>query len=265
MSARADDLALLTDAALRAGDIARHYFGKAPATRDKPDGAGPVTQADLDIDTMLRAHLLDARPDHGWLSEESADNPDRLTRRRVFVVDPIDGTRAFIDGQKGFAHALAIVEDGQPIAAIVHLPLLGLTYGAQAGGGAWLNGVALRVSAQDRATGARVLAARPQFQPEHWPGGVPDVARDFRPSLAWRMALVAEGAFDAMLTLRPTWHWDCVAGALLIAEAGGAVSDATGQDLRFNTPDPRAAGVIAGAVGLHGDLLRRRRGGAGHA
>jgi myo-inositol-1(or 4)-monophosphatase len=258
MSDLAADLALLHGAALRAGAIAQGYFRRDPQVQEKPGGAGPVTQADLEIDAMLRRDLLAARPDYGWLSEESPDAPDRLTRRRVFVVDPIDGTRAFIDGQPGFAHALAIVEDGAAVAALVHLPMLGLTYAAVLGQGATLNDAAMRVSERAQVPGARVLAARAPFHPDYWPGGVPDVARDFRPSLAWRMALVAEGAFDAMLTLRPTWHWDCVAGALLVAEAGGQVSDAQGAPLRFNTPDPRAAGVIAGGSALHSGLVALR-------
>lgn len=255
-----DDLALLLDVAHRAGEMSRGFLAAGLRVQNKPDGQGPVTDADLAIDAMLRDTLTAARPDHGWLSEETPDTPARLSHRRVFVVDPIDGTRTFIDGQKGFAHVLAVVEDGVPVLAVVHLPLLDLTYAAAAGQGATLNGQPMQVSTVDDGTGAQVLAARPQLAPEMWPGGVPDVTLHFRPSLAWRLALVAEGRFDAMLTLRPTWHWDIAAGSLLISEAGGRVTDGLGQALRFNTPKPQSQGVIAGGAALHADLVARRTG-----
>lgn len=238
--------------------MARAHLARGLRVQEKPGGQGPVTDADLAIDAMLREMLTAARPDHGWLSEETADTPARLSHRRVFVVDPIDGTRAFIDGQPGFSHVLSIVEDGQPVAAVVHLPLPGLTYAAQAGCGAQVNGVPMRVSDRHILPGAQVLAARAQLAPDLWPGGAPEVERHFRPSLAWRLALVAEARFDAMLTLRPTWHWDIAAGSLLVTEAGGRVSDAQGRALQFNTPHPAADGIIAAGPALHAELLARR-------
>ncbi|MGP9788569.1 3'(2'),5'-bisphosphate nucleotidase CysQ [Roseinatronobacter sp. NSM] len=253
-----DDLDLLTRAAQDAGQIALRHLTAGPKVWQKPDGQGPVTDADLEIDQMLRKTLCAARPGYGWLSEETRDTPDRLDRARVFIVDPIDGTRAFAQGQQGFAHALAVVEHGQPIAAVVHLPVPGLTYHALHGQGAFLNGQ--RIMATDRAavTGARVLAPQSQFAPEFWHGGVPLIAPHFRPSLAWRMALVAEGQFDAMLSLRQTWHWDIVAGALLIAEAGGKVSDGQGQALHFNTKSAFSDGIIAAGTQVHSGLLDLR-------
>ncbi len=253
-----DDLALLVATAETAGAIARRHFGKTPRVWQKAEGQGPVSQADLEIDEMLRDRLLRARPGYGWLSEESAQEPGAAARG--FIVDPIDGTRAFLDGQTGFAHALAVVEHGVPVAAVVHLPLRDLCYTAARGAGAWLNGAPIRVRSGARVAGAEVLVARPQLAAEHWPGGVPQVSRHFRPSLAWRMALVAEGRFDAMLALRPTWHWDIAAGALLIAEAGGVVSDGCGSALRFDTDSPHSDGVIAAGPALHAELMRLRLG-----
>lgn len=252
------DLALLVSAAHAAGEIARRHFGGGPKFWDKGAGLGPVSEADLEVDAMLRGRLLQARPDYGWLSEETADHPARLQRERVFIIDPIDGTRAFLEGQTGFANVLAIVEAGIPVAAVVHLPMLGHTYSAVRGQGAYLGGTRIQVSPPRAVAGANVLAARPALADTSWPGGVPDIARHFRPSLAWRMALVAEGRFDAMLTLRPTWHWDIAAGALLIAEAGGVVSTGRGGDLQFNTPDPVADGVLAAGPALHAALLSHR-------
>jgi myo-inositol-1(or 4)-monophosphatase len=252
------DLALLISSAHAAGQIARRHFGDGPKSWDKGAGLGPVSEADLEVDAMLRERLLHARPDYGWLSEETTDHPARLGRKRVFIIDPIDGTRAFLDGQTGFAHALAVVDQGVPVAAVIHLPMLGHTYSAALGHGAYLGDTRLRVSEPRAVDGANVLAARPALAEANWPGGVPQVTRHFRPSLAWRMALVAEGRFDAMLTLRPTWHWDIAAGALLIAEAGGVVSTGRGAALLFNTAAPIADGVIAAGSALHAALMEHR-------
>ena len=251
----ADDRRLLEDAARAAGEIARRWFRADPEVWQKGD-AGPVTEADLEIDAMLRVRLTAARPDYGWLSEESADGPDRLGRRRVFVVDPIDGTRAFVDGQPDFTHALAVVEDGAPVAAAILQPVRDRLWSAHRGGSATRNGDAIAPSA-GRLPGASVLAAKPALRAAHWPGGAPDVARTFRSSLAYRMALVAEGRFDAMLTLRPCWEWDIAAGALICAEAGAAVTDRRGRPLRFNGAVPQVDGVVAAGPALHGALMAR--------
>lgn len=255
-----DDLALLVAAAHAAGEIARRHFGDGPKSWEKAAGQGPVSEADLEIDDMLRTHLLAARPDYGWLSEESVDDPARLNCPRLFIVDPIDGTRAFLEGQTGFSHALAIVEHGKPIAAVVHLPMMGLTYAASRGQGAYLGEQRLRVTGCTTPSGARILATRPQMTAEYWPGGVPAIDRHFRPSLAWRLALVAEGKFDGMVNLRPTWHWDIAAGVLLIEEAGGVVTTGTGDAVLFNTPKPASDGVIAAGNALHYGLLHHRLG-----
>ena len=249
------DLALLQRTAEAAGDIALSHFRNAPRVWDKDAGAGPVTEADLEVDAYLRETLTAARPGTAWLSEETPDTPDRLTARDVFVVDPIDGTRAFIEGARAWGLSLALVRDGQPIAAVVHMPALERTYTAAAGAGARQNGVPLTVSARTDLTGATVVATRPNMDASRWPNGVPPVERHFRSSLAYRMCLVASGRFDAMLTLRPAWHWDIAAGALIITEATGITTDPTGKPLTFNTPDPRAPGVIAGGTAVHTGLL----------
>ena len=257
--ALAADLALLTAAAQGAGGIAARHFGQRLRIQEKTDGQGPVTEADIAVNDYLQQRLMAARPGYGWLSEESAplEGRGRLDAQAVFVIDPIDGTRALIDGQKSFAHALAVVMAGRPVAAVVHLPLMGLTYHAIAGRGAWLNDRPLQASGRGVVTGARVLAARPALDPQHWPGGVPLVQRHFRPSLAWRLALVAEGAFDAMLTLRKTWDWDIAAAALIAREAGVTVSDRYGAVPAFAGVDPRSDGIVAAAPGVHAGLMGR--------
>lgn len=250
-----DDLNLLIDAACEGGKIAMRYWRNDPKVWDKGDGAGPVTEADFEVDGMLRDRLTAARPDYGWLSEETEDGTERLDKSRVFIVDPIDGTRAFVDGQTPFALSLAVVENSQPTAAAVFLPAKNKLYTAARGHGAFLNGEEIMVSVPGERP--RVLATKPNFDPKHWRGGIPELDRHFRPSLAYRLALVAEGAFDGMLTLRDAWEWDIAAGALLVTEAAGTTSDVKGCALRFNNPHPQTRGVIAGPGVLHASVLDR--------
>jgi len=249
------DLALLTDAARRAGDIALTFSGPKTKVWEKPDDLGPVTEADLAVNDLLADVLRNARPGYGWLSEESNDSAERLARDRVFIIDPIDGTRSFIDGSDTWAHSLAVVEQGRVVAAVVYLPQRDLLYAAASGQGATLNDRPIRVSERDELTGARVLAAKPNYDARHWPGGVPKVTRHYRPSLAYRLSLVAEGRFDAMLTFRDSWEWDIAAGDLILREAGAVTSTKSGEALLFNNVHPQVDGVVAASPGLHADLL----------
>ncbi len=255
---RTDDLALMVAAAEAAGVIALGYFRVDVESWDKP-GQGPVTEADLAIDAMLRAELGAARPDYGWLSEESEGEHDRASRERVFIIDPIDGTRAFIAGQEGWGVALAVAERGQVVAAAMHLPARGETFAAALGQGASLNGAPIRASGRAMLEGAAALVTASQLKDELWPGGPPPVKRHFRPSLAWRLCLVGQGRFDLMVTLRPAYEWDIAAGSLIAAEAGAVVTDGEGAALAFNRHPARAPGVIAAPEALHRALMARRR------
>ena len=253
------DLDLLLRAGQLAAKIALKYFGKSPQTWDKSDGAGPVTEADLAIDTALQTLLREARPDYGWLSEETEDTTERLQKSAIFVVDPIDGTRSFINGHQDFSHSLAVVKDGVPTAAVVHLPARQEVFAAAKCAGATLNGTPISVSPCRALEGARVLAAKPQLAPELWPRGVPPVARHFRSSLAFRLSLVGQGRFDGMLTLRPAWEWDIAAGSLIASEAGAVVTDAQGAPLKFNSPAAKTPGVIAANADLHRQFMALER------
>ena len=254
----ATDLQLLIDAALEAGKIATRYSGPQTQSWDKPEGAGPVTEADLAVNAMLERDLQSARPDYGWLSEETEDTPDRLSNDRVFIIDPIDGTRSFAEGSRTWAHSLAIAEQGEVTAAVIYLPRRELLYAAAKGQGATLNGATIQVSRQSNMPEAEILAAKPNLDPHHWQSGTaPNFRRVYRPSLAYRMALVAQGRFDGMLTLRPSWEWDIAAGDLILREAGGLCTDRLNQPLRFNNAQPRLNGVVAAASELHADLHTR--------
>ncbi|MEO1637971.1 MAG: 3'(2'),5'-bisphosphate nucleotidase CysQ [Pseudomonadota bacterium] len=251
------DLALLIDAAREAGEIAKRYFKNDPDVTDKPGGAGPVTEADLAVNAALEAQLRQARPEYGWLSEESADGPERLATDRQFILDPIDGTRAFIEGSRDWAHALAVVENGVVTAGAVYLPMRDLMFAATKGGGAVVNDEPISATQTD-AEDATVLATKVNFQGRFWKGHTPPpVKRSFRSSLAYRLCLVAQGRFDGMLTLRPSWEWDIAAGALIAAEAGAVVTDPSERRLRFNNPHPQVPGVLAAGTDLHQRLVAR--------
>jgi myo-inositol-1(or 4)-monophosphatase len=251
------DLALLAQAATEAGRLARGYWGRALAVEEKEDGQGPVSEADLAVDALLRDRLTAARPAYGWLSEESADDPVRHMAARTFIVDPIDGTRSFLARERVWAHALAVVEAGRVVAGVVHLPMLKRTYAARLGGGATMNDAPIRAGRRASLTGAEVLTNAASLDPALWPGGVPPVTRAFRPSLAYRLCLVAEGRYDAMLTLRPAWEWDVAAGALIATEAGATVTDRLGRAPAFNARHPATDGLVVAAPVLHAGLLAR--------
>lgn len=251
------DLALLLHAVRGAGEIALRYSGPEARVWDKEGGAGPVTEADYAVNDHLQQTLRSARPGYGWLSEETEDDPARLEADTVFIVDPIDGTRSFVEGSRTWAHSVAVVHRGQAVAGAVFLPQRDLLYSAALGSGAWCGAQRLRVRAAAQADLAccEILATKPNLHARFWTGPVPQFARAHRPSLAYRMALVGAGRFDGMITFRPTWEWDIAAGALIASEAGALVTDRSGAPLRLNAADPRTHGIIAACPALHDALL----------
>jgi len=252
----AHDLPLLIDAARMAGRVATSFTGATARRWDKPGGAGPVTEADLAVNDMLMSTLRLARPDYGWLSEETEDNTDRLSKSRVFIVDPIDGTRSFVEGSNTWAHSIAVAQDGIITAAVVFLPMRDKLYAAALGQGATLNGAPLRTSGECSTQDMTVLAAKPAMLAQHWQhAAVPTFKRSYRPSLAYRMSLVGQGRYDAMITIRPTWEWDIAAGTLIVTEAGGGATDRTGAPLVYNNADPRFDGIVAGSACGHALLV----------
>ncbi|MEL7131571.1 MAG: 3'(2'),5'-bisphosphate nucleotidase CysQ [Pseudomonadota bacterium] len=253
----AADLPLLMDAARLAGRVATSFVGPTAARWDKPDDAGPVTEADLAVNDALASSLRLARPNYGWLSEETEDDPARLVAETVFIIDPIDGTRSFVEGGRTWAISIAVAHHRRITAAVIYLPRRSKLYAAAAGSGATLNGKPLAATQAEMAPSSTVLAARPAFYDKHWRSGAPTLDRHYRPSLAYRLSLVGEGRFDGMLTLRPSWEWDIAAGALIVSEAGGAITDRTGAPLRFNNPHPTLNGVVAAGPPLHSALVRK--------
>lgn len=235
------------------------FTGPAARSWDKPGGAGPVTEADLAVNDFLQDALLRARPDYGWLSEETEDTEQRLGSDTVFIVDPIDGTRNFIEGGRTWAHSIAVARQGEVTAGVVYLPMRDMLYAAKLGGGSFLNDAPLNARQSPALDSAEILAAKPNMSPRYWTGPVPAFARAYRPSLAYRMALVGQGRFDGMITFRPTWEWDIAAGALIATEAGATVTDRAGEALRLNRPDPRTHGILAATPSVHSALVRAHK------
>lgn len=247
---------LLISAARQVGEIAMHYWRNDPQSWDKGGDAGPVTEADLAVNAHLEKILREARPDYGWLSEESESDASRLDAGHCFIIDPIDGTRAFIAGQEGFSHSLAIATGDRITAAAVYLPARDLMYSAHADGPALLNGQPIRPSDRSRLEDATVLTYRAVTEPQNWKGGiVPKFRRDFRPSLAWRLCLVAQGRFDAGLSLRAAWEWDIAAGTLIAERAGALATDRHGGPMRFNNPRAMIDGMVVAGPSIHSQLI----------
>ena len=247
---------LLVASVREAGAIARKYFRGDYKMWRKPDG-NPVTEADIEIDQFLKSTLLAARPDYGWLSEETADDPARLSRSRIFIVDPIDGTYGFLKHRPQFTIVAAVVENERPIVAAIYNPITDEMFEATRGAGARLNGSPIRVTTTDKLEGSRLLANRTLIEksPTLWP----PLSVETRSSIAYRMALVAKGEFDAMISLSQKSEWDVAAGDLIVQEAGGRVTAQDDSLLVYNKREPLHHGVICAGPGLHGDLMLRLR------
>jgi myo-inositol-1(or 4)-monophosphatase len=251
------DEALLIGAVEAAGALALSFFGQGLTGTHKPDNS-PVSEADYAVDAMLRERLTAARPGYGWLSEETADNPQRLGLERVWIVDPIDGTRAFLAGSPDWTVAAALVEHGQPVLAAVFNPAKAEMFTARRGGGTWLNGQPVAIATPDRIEGSRIIMTKGDLkQTSHEPW--PPIERFWLNSIAYRLAVIAAGRADATFSLTGKSEWDLAAPALLVQEAGGKVTDTKGRAFEFNQPVPRMSGLVAAAPALHDLIVARLR------
>jgi len=255
------DLAIMRDAARAAGALALEYLQieGGPQAWDKGNDS-PVTEADLAVNAMLAARLLTARPDYGWLSEETADDRGARQRHRVWVVDPIDGTRAYMRGNDPhWCVALALVEDGVAVASVIYAPAFDELYEARLGGGAFLNGEQIFASEKGEETGARLITNKAMIDHPAWPEKWPDVVVSTpKPNATlYRMALVASGKWDGTLALFRKFDWDLAAGAILIHEAGGVVTTHIGETLTFNRYNPAQRSLVAAGKLLHPLLVER--------
>ncbi len=238
------ELELLRAAAAEAGRIAMGFFRQSPEVWFK-GGNSPVSEADYAADHYLRDTLLAARPGYGWLSEETADNPDRLGARRTFVVDPIDGTRGFVEGRTAWCVSVAVVEDGRSLAGVLECPARNETYWAVAGGGAFLNGAPLKV--REISERVRIAGPKPMIDrmPAEWQDRLEREA--YIPSLAYRVAMIANGSLDATFVKPDAHDWDIAAAELILTEAGGKLLDRHGNKLAFAGSDIVHGALMAGS------------------
>lgn len=252
------DIALILEAAQAAGALALDMKRQGVKRWDKGGGQA-VTEADIAVDTLLKESLGAARPDYGWLSEETADDPARLARRRLFVVDPIDGTIAFMKDRPWWAVSIAVVEAGRPIAGVVFAPETDAIYSAELGGGAFLNGAPIRPSVTTKLEDSAMAGDAQMFRHPAWPRPWPEMRVQARNSLALRSVLVADGQFDAAMALSAKSEWDIAAADLICNEAGAWISDHKGRAFAYNKPDPHIPSLVCAAPGLAELILERVR------
>jgi len=235
-----------------AGRIAASRCGTGYKRWEKSPGQ-PVCDVDLEVDGFLNEQLRALDPEAGWLSEETLDLSDRIERRRLWVIDPIDGTRDYLRDRPGWCVSVALVEDRVPVLGVLAAPIRGELWTASRGEGSWRNGEPLRVAPRAELAGARVPA-------DKLPSADSDLVAVVRPnSIALRIALVAAGEADLVATLRWGFEWDIAAAALIAEEAGATVTGALGQPLTFNTASGEAFGVLAATPGIHGAAVERLR------
>ena len=263
MSVDADQSALaardrLAEAAHEAGRLALAFFRHGAATSARISskaGGSPVTEADLAVDVLLKARLGEAFPEAGWLSEESADDSDRLARRTLVIIDPIDGTRAFVGGDPRWAVSVALAVDGRLIAGVVHAPALGETFAAARGAGAELNGAPLSVLLPADPRLLTAAGPKPILQAM---GSKLDATVEISPrvpSLAYRLCMAARGAIHFAVAAGNSHDWDIAAADLLLEEAGARLVDAAGKPLTYNRPNIRRGPLLAAPDALVPRLL----------
>jgi len=246
------EMATLVEAVRNAGAKVREMVRVGFEVQTKPDRS-PVTTVDHEVNRILHEMQRREFPHDGWLSEESPDDPARLTNRRVWIVDPIDGTKALVNRMPEFCISAALIERGAPVVAAILNPSTDELFTAVRGGGLFLNGTRLIPSPAHDFSPVIMVSAW-EFRSDRW-STLAETAR-CRPmySIANALALVAAGRVQATLTIEPENEWDLAAGVLLIEESGGAISDADGKPFAFNQPTPRFRGVIAVAATADKDL-----------
>ena len=242
-----NDLKLAINASLKAGEIIMQYYCDDYEIKEK-GYHNPVTTADKEADSYLKSTLMSARPQYGWLSEETVDSKNRLNKEKVWIVDPLDGTKEFIEGVPQFVVSIALVEKGIPIIGVLHNPVTKETFHAAKGEGAYLNQGQYRCSIKDSTRDMVILNSRSETRRGLWEPYKKHF-KELRPigSVAYKMGLTATGKADIFVTLRPKNEWDVCAGTCLINEAGGKVIDLNGKELTFNNQKTLIEpGLIAG-------------------
>jgi myo-inositol-1(or 4)-monophosphatase len=252
----AEDYELLKSAVRNAGALANSYFRRQVEVRKKPDGS-EVSEADLAVDAALKLALMTRRKDYGWLSEESPDDRERLKHSRVWMIDPIDGTSAFLRHNPEWTVSAALVENGVPVLGLVYAPAKDEMFRAMRGRGAFLNDEPIRTSDKPTLEGAELIASGGLFKKKIWQEPWPEVETRWVNSVAYRLALVAAGKADATISLSAKAEWDLAAAAVLMDEAGGVTTDHHGNPHPYNREIPRFPSLVASGKALHPLLIER--------
>ena len=242
----------LAEAVEAAGALALSLFGAGVKSWTKGNNS-PVTEADLAVDRLLFERLSAIDPGFGWLSEESADSPARLDARRLWVVDPIDGTRGFMAGSADWAVSAALVEDGVPVLAALFAPVSAELFLARSGGGATQNGLGLAIADREALSGASAAGPAPSVDRLAHAADVVRLPRSR--SLALRLARVATGEIDIAISGDAANDWDLAAAHLIVREAGGALTSFSGAPVRYNAPSPRHPPLLCAGHALHAKAL----------
>jgi myo-inositol-1(or 4)-monophosphatase len=250
------DAALLFEAVREAGSLALRMQHKAPRRWTKGDGT-PVSEADVAVDALLRGSLCGERPGYGWLSEETPDSERRLACEKLWVADPIDGTRSFVAGGGDWCIAVALVARGRPAAAAIYCPVGERFFAAVAGGGAHRNGRRLTASGHGSLAAASVVGTKRSLAPLAGTGIRPDISG--RLPLQMRLAGVAAGDFDAAVSTGRKNDWDLAAGDLIVHEAGGLAGDLAGAPFVYNRPQAWQHGLIAAGSECHAAIAEALR------
>jgi len=250
------ELTLARRAARAAGDILRGHWRRGDYQIGSKGKDNPVTQADLEADRALKRLLHDPFPEYGWLSEETADSEARLKCRRVWIVDPLDGSKEFIQGIPEFCVAVALVEEGHPVLGVTYNPITREMFWSARGMGCHLNTEAVRVTRTRVLRRANVLASRSETARGEWEVFHGRLKVSPTGSVAYKLALVGAGKGDATFTRSPKSEWDIASGAALLAEAGGTMTDIHGTMIRFNQRRVKVAGRIADNTVLHEQLIK---------
>jgi myo-inositol-1(or 4)-monophosphatase len=250
------ELQVARDAAMAAGEILQRYFRDGGYQIDSKGKNNPVTTADFEADSKLKQILRDAFPAYGWLSEETVDNDDRLTCERVWIVDPLDGTKEFIKGIPEFVIAIALTDNGVPVMGVTYNPIKHELFCGVRGAGCYVDGKAVTVSHTSTLDLATILASRSETARGEWKAYEGRVIVKAIGSVAYKLALVAAGYADATFTLTPKNEWDIASGVALIVAAGGRVTDLHGEEIRFNRSEVKVAGFVASNGHLHAQLER---------
>ncbi len=240
----ARELQVAVDAAQEAGRVVREVYEQPFEVREKSHD-NPVTEADLRANACIQARIEAAFPTDGWLSEETADSSARLSRRRVWIIDPLDGTKEFTQHVPEFCVCIALVDDGEPVVGVCYNPITDEMFAAARGHGLTVNGAPARTTSLADVAQARVLASRSEDKRGEWDAYKSRMRVELTGSVAFKLALIAAGRADGTFSLTPKHEWDICAGAALLIEGGGRITDCHGKPLRFNSEKPLLPGIIA--------------------